>query len=142
MLLWYKALHVFFMIAWMAGLFYIPRLFIYNVESKHTVVKEQLNIMQRRLWFFVTPFALLTLIFGILTIYEYGIQWFRVSTWLHIKIALASTFYVYHMYLLYEVRRFVANKNRHGGVYFRFVNEVPVFVLFAIVVLAIVKPFF
>ena len=139
---WYKALHIFFMIAWMAGIFYLPRLFVYNAESNVKEVNEQLNIMQRRLWFFVTPFAVLTLVFGIFTIISYGMQWFKVSTWLHYKLIVVIPFYVYHGYLYYLHKQFVAGKNRHSHKFYRFLNEAPVLLLLAVVILAVVKPFF
>lgn len=141
MLLWYKALHVFFMIAWMAGIFYLPRLFVYNAESKSAEVKAQLNIMQKRLWYFVTPFALLTLVFGVLLIYTYGIDWFAASIWMQVKLALVSLFYIYHIYLFVLMKRFLNNKNNHSPRFYRFLNEVPVLALLAIVILALVKPF-
>lgn len=141
MLLWYTALHVFFMIAWMAGIFYLPRLFVYNAQSDNLAVKAQLNIMQRRLWFFVTPFAVLTLVFGILLIYTYGAQWFRVSFWMHIKLGIVILFYIYHIYLYVIMKRFLNNANTHSAKFYRFVNEIPVLALLAIVILAIVKPF-
>lgn len=139
-LLWYKALHVFFMIAWMAGIFYLPRLYVYNAESTNNEVKAQLNIMQRRLWFFITPFALLTLIFGVLIMLEYGMSIFKSGLWLHIKLTLVSLFYVYHIYLYVVMKRFIANANTHSPRYYRVLNEVPVLVLLAIVVLVVVKP--
>lgn len=141
MLLWYKALHIFFMIAWMAGIFYLPRLFVYNAQSNHPDVKAQLNIMQRRLWFFVTPFALLTLIFGVLLIYTYGMAWFELSKWMHVKLAIVLLFYVYHAYLYVLMKRFNNNQNTHSAKFYRFLNEAPVLALLAIVILAIVKPF-
>jgi len=141
MLLWYKALHVFFMIAWMAGIFYLPRLFVYNAQSQSSEVKAQLNIMQRRLWFFVTPFSLLTLVFGVLLIYSYGYQWFALSLWLHVKLAIVVLFYIYHMYLYVLMKRFSNNANTHGPKFYRFLNEAPVLALLAIVILTIVKPF-
>ena len=64
-ILWFKALHIFFMLAWMAGLFYLPRLFVYHATTQSQVVKDEFKVMERRLWFFVTPFALLTLAFGV-----------------------------------------------------------------------------
>ncbi len=141
MLPWYRALHVFFMVAWMAGIFYLPRLFVYNAESSNAQVKAQLNIMQRRLWLFVTPFALLTLIFGLLIIYLYGRQWFRLSMWLHVKLVLVTLYYIYHAYLYVLMKRFLAGKNQHSPKFYRFLNEVPVLALLAIVILVIVKPF-
>lgn len=141
MILWYKALHVFFMIAWMAGIFYLPRLFVYNAASDNTQVQDQLNIMQRRLWFFITPFAILTLVFGLLTIFEYGLDWFRASMWMHIKLAIVLLFYAYHVYLYSLMRKFSAGTNIHGAKFYRFLNEAPVIALLVIVILAIVKPF-
>ncbi len=141
MLLWYTALHVFFMIAWMAGIFYLPRLFVYNAQSDNPDVKAQLNIMQRRLWFFVTPFAVLTLVFGALLIYTYGREWFKLSIWMHVKLVIVILFYIYHVYLYVLMKRFLNNANNHSAKFYRFLNEVPVLALLAIVILAIVKPF-
>lgn len=140
MILWYTSLHVFFMIAWMAGLFYLPRLFVYNAESSVTEVKQQLNIMQRRLWLFITPFAFLTLVFGVLIIVEYGRDWFRASMWLHVKLAIVICYYIYHAYLYILMVKFMKGANTHSAKFYRFLNEVPVLALLAIVILAIVKP--
>lgn len=141
LLLWYKSLHVFFMIAWMAGLFYLPRLFVYNAENTNQAVKDQLNIMQRRLWYFVTPFAILTLIFGVLLIAEYGRDWFKLSMWLHVKLVLVILYYVYHGYLFVLMKQFLNNANTHSPKFYRILNEAPVLALLVIVVLAIAKPF-
>lgn len=141
MLLWYKALHVFFMIAWMVGIFYLPRLFVYNAQSQSPDVKAQLNIMQRRLWLFITPFAVLTLVFGVLLMYTYGYDWFKASLWMHVKLALVILFYIYHGYLYVLMKQFMQGKNTHGAKFYRFLNEVPVLAMLAIVVLVIVKPF-
>jgi putative membrane protein len=141
LLLWYKSLHVFFMVAWMAGLFYLPRLFVYNAESTNQAFKDQLNIMQRRLWYFVTPFAVLTLVFGVLLIVEYGLDWFKLSMWLHIKLVFVILYYVYHAYLFVLMKRFLNNTNTHSHKFYRILNEAPVLALLIIVVLAIAKPF-
>ena len=141
MILWFKALHIFFMLAWMAGIFYLPRLMVYNAESNNTEVQTQLTIMQRRLWFFITPFALLTFIFGALLIYSYGSAWFKISVWVHVKLSLVALLYIYHMYLYRINRRFEKGMNQHSARFFRFLNESPVILVFAIVALAVVKPF-
>lgn len=138
-ILWIKALHVFFMIAWMAGIFYLPRLFVYHAQTQEKAVQEQFKVMERRLWFFVTPFALLTLIFGVALIYLYGYEWFAASKWLHIKIMLVACFYVYHGYLFVLLKRFARDENRHSPRFYRFLNEAPVLLLFAIVALAVLK---
>ncbi|WP_100656111.1 CopD family protein [Alteromonas flava] len=139
-ILWLKGLHIFFMLAWMAGLFYLPRLFVYHAESNNADVRAQFCIMERRLWWFVTPFAILTAVFGGLLIYQYGRDWFRVSTWLHIKLALLLAIYGYHFYLLKVLRDFAADKVMRKPVFYRFLNELPVFAILAIVLLAVIKP--
>ena len=80
-LLVYKALHVFFMIAWFAGIFYLPRLFVYHAMNEEKSCSSMLKIMERRLLFFITPFAVLTAVFGVLMIVEYGREWFKYSMW-------------------------------------------------------------
>lgn len=140
-ILWIKSLHLFFMIAWMAGIFYLPRLFVYHAQTKSQEVHEQFIVMERRLWFFITPFALLTLVFGIWTVALYGGAWFKASGWMHTKLLLVSLFYIYHGYLYILMRKFAANKNTHSAKFYRFLNEAPVLALLAIVILAIVKPY-
>lgn len=139
-LLWIKALHVFFMVAWMAGIFYLPRLFVYFAENEDVNTRAVFKIMQRRLWFFVAPFALLTLIFGVWLITIYGMDWFRASTWLHIKLALLLGLYGYYVYLYFIMRDLAQEKNIRSPKFYRFLNEAPVLVLLAIVILAVVKP--
>ncbi|MFC3122350.1 CopD family protein [Agaribacter flavus] len=140
-ILWLKAFHLFFMVAWMAGLFYLPRLFVYHASSSEAAVKEQFKIMERRLWLFVTPFSLLTLVFGVLIIFQYGTSWLANSAWLHAKLTLVALFYAYHFYLWHLVKVFAKDENKHSPRFFRFLNEMPVFAFFGIVALAVVKPF-
>lgn len=139
-LLWIKALHVAFMVAWFAGIFYLPRLFVYHAESKNKDVHEQLKIMERRLLFFVTPFAILTLIFGLILIYMMGSDWFIHSTWLHIKLVLVALLFVYHGYCFKLLNDFKTDQNTRSGKFYRIFNELPVFILFVVIILAIVKP--
>jgi putative membrane protein len=129
------------MIAWMAGIFYLPRLFVYHAETDKQVVKDQFKVMERRLWLFITPFALLTLILGIVLIYVYGAAWLAASGWLHVKLVIVALFYVYHIYLWHLVKVFAKDENTRSPLFFRFLNEAPVLALLAIVILAILKPF-
>jgi len=138
-LLWIKALHVFFMLAWMSGLFYLPRLMVYHAQTDVQAVKDQFKIMERRLWFFVTPFALLTLVFGVWMISLYGKEWFVAAKWLHFKLILVMAVYVYHFYLFVLVRKFALDENTHSPRFYRFLNEAPVLIVLGIIVLAIVK---
>lgn len=138
-ILWIKALHVFFMIAWMAGIFYLPRLFVYHAQTDKQSVKDQFKVMERRLWWFVTPFAFLTFIFGFWLIYIYGLAWFRAATWLHIKLVFVIALYAYHFYLLKLLKQFALDNNQHSSRFYRILNEAPVLALLAIVCLAVVK---
>ena len=135
-----KALHVSFMVAWFAGLFYLPRLFVYHADNKDPAVDAQFKVMERRLLYFVSPFSLLTLVFGVWLIYLYGATWFAASSWLHYKLALVSLLYVYHGYCFKLLHDFKQGKNSKSSRFYRFFNEFPVLLLFAIVFLAILKP--
>lgn len=140
-ILWLKALHIFFMFAWMAGLFYLPRLFVYHAATDNQAVKDAYKVMERRLWWFVTPFAILTLVFGVSLIWVYGIEWLKASAWLHAKLTLLVFVYGYHFYLYKLMKDFAADANTHSSLFYRVLNEGPVLVIFAVVILAVVKPF-
>jgi putative membrane protein len=141
MILWLKALHLFFMLAWMAGLFYLPRIFVYHASTDNQAVKDAYKVMERRLWWFVTPFAVLTLGFGVALIGVYGSAWFKASAWLHAKFCLVLALYLYHGYLFVIMKKFANDKNTRSSRFYRFLNEAPVLVVLAIVCLAVVKPF-
>ncbi|EWH10057.1 hypothetical protein DS2_09702 [Catenovulum agarivorans DS-2] len=141
MILWVKALHIIFMVAWFAGIFYFPRLLVYHAESTDASVQQQLKVMERRLLYFVTPFAILTGVFGVWLIMLYGAEWFKVSGWLHTKLLLVVLLYGYHAYCFKLLKTFQQDLNRRSGKFYRFVNELPVLILFAAVILAVVKPY-
>ena len=138
-ILWIKALHLFFMVAWMSGIFYLPRLMVYHAQTDVQAVKDQFKIMERRLWFFVTPFAILTLVFGVWLISLYGMEWFVAAKWLHLKLILVLVVYAYHFYLFVLMREFAKDNNIHSPRFYRFLNEAPVLVVLAIIILAVVK---
>lgn len=140
LILIYKALHLFFMVAWFAGIFYLPRLFVYHAETTSKDCAATFNVMERRLLYFVTPFALLTLIFGVLLIYSYGRAWFAVSSWLHYKLLLVALLYAYHGYCFKLLADFKHNRNKRSARFYRFFNEFPVLLLLAIILLAVLKP--
>lgn len=139
-ILWLKAFHVIFMVAWFAGIFYLPRLFVNHAESSNTDVIQQLKGMERRLLFFVTPFAILTLVLGLAIIHFYGKEWFIAAKWLHIKLTLVILLYIYHGYCFKLLKNFKNDQNKRSGKFYRFFNEVPVIILFAVIILAYVKP--
>ena|SRR3989338_863685 len=135
-----KALHVSFMVAWFAGIFYLPRLFVYHADTKDPAVDAQFKVMERRLLYFVTPFAVLTLVFGLWLIDLYGAAWFAVSHWLHYKLLLVILLYLYHGYCFKLLNDFKLGKNSKSSKFYRFFNEFPVLLLFGIIFLAILKP--
>lgn len=139
--LWLKAFHVFFMVAWFAGIFYLPRIFVNHAESSESLVHERFKGMERRLLYFISPFAVLTVLFGIAIIYQYGYSWFADATWLHVKVCLVAILLCYHGYCFKLVNTFAADKNKRSAKFYRIFNEVPVIILFIIVILAYVKPF-
>lgn len=139
-LLWFKAFHVFFMVAWFAGVFYLPRLFVNHAETSSLEVAEQLKGMEKRLLYFITPFAILTVLLGLILIYAYGYPWFVAAKWLHIKLTLVIVLLSYHGYCFKLVKTFQLDKNTRSGKFYRIFNEIPVLVLLAIIILAYVKP--
>ncbi|XPF92531.1 CopD family protein [Colwellia sp. RE-S-Sl-9] len=140
-LLWLKAFHVAFMTAWFAGVFYLPRLFVNHAETQSKEVAEHLKGMEKRLLYFITPFAFLTIGLGIALINYYGIDWFIASKWLHVKLSLVILVVIYHIYCFKLVNDFQNDKNTKSGRFYRLFNELPVFALFGIIILAYVKPF-
>lgn len=140
-ILWLKAFHVFFMVAWFAGIFYLPRLFVNHAETDSQAVKDHLKGMERRLLYFVTPFAIFTVLLGVALIYSYGFDWFVASKWLHIKLLLVLLLLAYHGYCFILVKAFQNDKNTRSGKFYRLFNELPVLVLLAIIILVYIKPF-
>jgi len=140
-ILWLKAFHVIFMVAWFSGIFYLPRLFVNHAETDSKEVADHLKGMERRLINFVTPFGVLTIALGISIIYQYGSDWFIAAKWLHIKISLVILLVIYHGYCFKLVNDFKNDLNKKSGKFYRLFNELPVLTLFAIVILVYVKPF-
>ncbi|MFT3979028.1 MAG: CopD family protein [Ferruginibacter sp.] len=145
--LYIKAIHIIFVVTWFAGLFYMPRLFIYNTEAGEkspeaaTVLREQFTIMMKRLWYGITwPSAILTLIFGLWTLWSGG--WYRHFAehhWLHIKLGFVFLLYIYHFSLQKILNRQVAGIFTYSSQQLRIWNEVATIFLIAIVMLATVK---
>lgn len=137
-MLWIKALHVSFMVTWFAGLFYLPRLFVYHAQAQDPISIERFKVMERKLYFgIMTPGALLTIVFGLWLWAGYGIS----GGWLHAKLALVLVLIIYHVWCGKLLLDFKHDRNRLGHVWFRWFNELPVLILFAVVILVIVKPF-
>lgn len=141
-MLWLKALHLIFMVTWFAGLFYLPRLFVYHAMSQDEVGRERFKVMESKLYFgIMTPGMILTLVFGVWMLADYAWPLYSGSAWLHIKLALLVLLIIYHLWCGKWLLDFKHDRNRHAHVYFRWVNEIPVLFLFAIILLAVIKPF-
>lgn len=139
-ILWLKAFHVIFMVSWFAGIFYLPRLFVNHAETDSPDVVERLKGMERRLLLFVTPFAFLTVAFGVALIMNYGREWFAAATWLHYKMLLVLILLGYHGYCFKLLKDFANDKNTRSPKFYRVFNEVPVIILFVVIILAYLKP--
>jgi len=138
-MLWVKSFHIIFMVTWFAGLFYLPRLFVYHAMASDAPSIERFKVMERKLyWGIMTPGALLTIVFGVWL----WLGWFRGSSgWLHAKIALVAILVGYHLWCGMLLREFAAGRNARSHVWFRWFNEFPVLVLIATVLLVVLKPF-
>ncbi|MFT5504388.1 MAG: putative membrane protein [Gammaproteobacteria bacterium] len=140
-MIWVKALHVAFMVAWFAGIFYLPRLFVNLAMTKDAAVEKQLLIMARKLYRFITPWMVLTLVFGIWLLIDYGWQAYAQTWWLGLKLGLIVALIFYHFYCGRLLRQFEQQSNQHSHIWFRWFNELPVLLLFSIIILVVVKPF-
>ena len=140
-MLWVKAWHLIFMVSWFAGLFYLPRLYVYHAMSDDKPSIERFKVMERKLFYgIMTPAMIATFAFGIwLLTYNWDFYWSQ--TWFQIKAVLLILLVIYHGICWKQLITFRDDKNPHGHVYFRFFNELPVFALIFIVILAIVRPF-
>ena len=138
-MLWLKALHIIFMVTWFAGLFYLPRLFVYHAQSDDTLSRERFKIMERKLFFgIMTPGAVLTILFGAWLWFERGYGFGLL--WLNLKLALVVILIAYHLYCGKLLMDFKHDRNRHGHVFYRWLNEFPVLILVASVLLVVLKP--
>ncbi len=138
-MLYIKSAHIIFMITWMAGLFYLPRLFVYHAQATDTISIERFKIMERKLYFgIMTPGMLLTIIFGVWLWLGYGYR----GGWLHAKMLLVALMVANHFYLGKLMTDFKYDRNKRGHVFYRWLNEIPTLpLLIGIVILVIVKPF-
>lgn len=141
-MLWVKSFHVIFMVTWFAGLFYLPRLYVYHAMSDDKPSIERFKIMERKLFFGITtPGAVFTILFGFWLLHGYAWQAYKASGWLHAKMGLVAILLVYHVYLGKLWLDFKRDRNKHSHVFYRWLNEFPVLILVASVILVIVKPF-
>lgn len=132
-----KSLHIVFVVSWFAGLFYLPRLFVNHAMVTDEATRERLALMERKLYRFMTPLAVLAIVFGLWLWFGYGFG----GGWLHVKLALVAGLVAYHLYCGKLINDFASGRNGRTHVWFRVFNEIPVLVLFVVTFLVVLKPF-
>ena len=137
-MLWIKSFHIIFMVTWFAGLFYLPRLFVYHALSEDQISNDRFKIMERKLFYgIMTPGGVITIGLGLWLWLGYGIT----GAWMHYKLALVVVLIVYHIWCRKLLLDFKHDRNTRSHVWYRWFNEVPVIFLIAITILVVVKPF-
>lgn len=141
-MLWVKAFHIITVVTWFAALFYLPRLFVYHAMCDDELGNERFKVMERKLYRgIMTPSAILVLILGIWLMSFYPLEAILQMHWLHAKLILVTLLFGYHGMCGRILRDFADNKNQRSHIYYRWFNELPVIILLAVIVLAVVKPF-
>ncbi len=139
-MLWLKAFHIIFVVCWFAGIFYLPRLFVYHAMSEHAETRAQLSIMERKLFRFVTPFAVLAVLLGTaLTLSNPSYYWS--APWMWLKLIFVVGLVAYHIQCGRYIELLANNSEIRSHIFFRWFNEAPVIALFAIVLLVVIRPF-
>jgi len=137
----FKSLHLISVISWMAGLLYLPRLFVYHAETqKNEGQKETFKLMEKRLFLYImNPAMILSWLFGVLLIYSIGVETF-VHLWLQLKLAMVILLTFYHFFLFYCLKNFTQNNSKYSPKFYRIINEVPTILLIGIIFIVIFKP--
>ena len=137
----FKSLHLISVISWMAGLLYLPRIFVYHAQNNsEVIISEVFKVMEKKLFFYImTPAMILSWLFGLLLIHSIGFQQLG-QTWMLLKLILVVVLTIYHFYLGSIVTQFKLNDNRHSHKFYRFINEIPTILLILIVFVVIFKP--
>ncbi len=133
-------MHLIAVISWMAGLLYLPRIFVYHSETSNDEVKNVFKTMEKRLFLYImNPAMILSWLFGFLLIHSIGLQSFK-ELWLLAKIILVISLTFYHFFLFSCIKQFSDDNNRHSPKFFRVINEVPTILLIAIIFIVVLKP--
>ena len=137
-MLWVKSFHIVFLVAWYAGLFYLPRLFVYHAMAEDAASRERFKVMERKLYRgIMMPCMALTIALGTWLWLGWGFK----GGWLHAKLALVALLLAHHFWLGHFVGVFARDANTRSHVFYRWINEIPLAYLVAIVILVVVKPF-
>jgi putative membrane protein len=141
-MLWVKAFHLIFIVTWFSAMFYLPRLYVYHALCEDEAGNARFKIMERKLYRgIMTPSALLTLVFGIWLLSFYSLEQLAAMGWLHAKLTLVVLLFAYHGMCGRMLKQFAADNNQRSHKFYRLFNELPVLLLIAVIILAVVKPF-
>ena len=140
----FKSIHLIAVISWMAGLLYLPRIFVYHSESIASKKSEDLvstfKVMERRLFFYImNPAMIVSWIFGFLLIYSVGFENFN-TLWLKLKLLLVILLTIYHFFLFYCLKKFTQDTNSYSSKFYRIINEIPTILLILIILIVVFKP--
>ena len=136
----FKSLHLIAVISWMAGLLYLPRIFVYHSENNNEIVTTVFKTMERKLFYYImTPAMILSWLFGLVLIHEIGFQQLA-NLWLQLKLIFVLLLTAYHFYLGSVLNKFKADQNKKSSKYYRYINEIPTLLLILIVFIVIFKP--
>lgn len=140
MLQWVKAFHIIFMVAWFAGLFYLPRLFVYHTMASDGVSIERFKVMERRLYYgILMPAGILTTALGLWLLFAH-LEIYLAFGWMQLKLVLVALLWVFHLRCGHYRKQFASGQNQHSAMFYRWFNEVPTVILIAVVILVIVRP--
>ena len=136
----FKSLHLIAVISWMAGLLYLPRIFVYHSENNNEIITSVFKIMERKLFYYImTPAMILSWVFGLILVHEIGFQELA-NLWLQLKLIFVVFLTTYHFYLGFLLNKFRKDQNNKTSKFFRFINEIPTLLLILIVFVVIFKP--
>jgi putative membrane protein len=139
--LWLKALHIIAVITWFAAIFYLPRLFVYHADATDTISRERFKIMERKLYRgIMTPSMVVVIALGTWMI-ALNPDFYLSQGWMHAKLTLVTLLVIYHLYCGHLLKIFRDDRNERSHVFYRWFNEVPVFLLLGIIILVVVRPF-
>jgi protoporphyrinogen IX oxidase len=139
-MLWFKAFHIIFVITWLSGLFYLPRLFVYHITATGPSDNERFKVMEKKLYYVITtPSAVLATLFGMIVL-SYGFSGYMQLAWMQWKLAFVLLLWLYHSLCGKYVYDFSRDQNKHSEKYYRLFNEIPALLLVGIVILVVVKP--
>jgi len=137
-MLWIKSFHIIFMVTWFAGLFYLPRLYVYHAQSTDKISIDRFKVMERKLFFgIMTPGAILTIVFGLWLWFGYGFS----GKWLMWKLVIVVLVITYHIWCFTALVTFKKDSNSCSHIFYRWMNELPVLALIGITILVVIKPF-